>query len=195
MDVVLNMSMATDYAVESEQQQELKIINAAKADSKYFGPLYEKYHDRIFRFVVQRMDDKEIALDVTSQVFLKVLCNLNKYTYREGTPFSSWLYRIAHNEVINFVKENAKYRAVNMKSEAIMDIMEDIETNNQEERFTKLTTLIASLPEDELALIEMRFFEKRPFAEISEILEITENNAKVKVHRILEKLKKLIATS
>ena len=48
------------------------------------------------------------------------------------------------------------------------------------------------LPEDELQLIEMRFFEKRSFKEIGEILEITENNAKVKTYRILEKLKKII---
>ncbi|MBL7885021.1 MAG: sigma-70 family RNA polymerase sigma factor, partial [Bacteroidia bacterium] len=56
----------------------------------------------------------------------------------------------------------------------------------------KIVSIISELPEDELQLIEMRFFEKRAFKEIGEILNITENNAKVKTYRIIEKLKKIV---
>ena len=52
--------------------------------------------------------------------------------------------------------------------------------------------VLHDLPEDDLQLVEMRYFEKRAFKEIAEILEITENNAKVKVYRVLERLKKMI---
>lgn len=57
---------------------------------------------------------------------------------------------------------------------------------------TILMTVIKDLPEDDLQLVEMRFFEKRPFKEIAEILDITETNAKVKLYRILERVKKTL---
>ena len=56
----------------------------------------------------------------------------------------------------------------------------------------RLATAIAELDEDDLQLVEMRFFEKRAFKEIGEILEITENNAKVRLYRVLERLKKIL---
>lgn len=62
MDVVLNMSVLSKYHVEkSERQLELEIINAAKADPKNFAPLYKKYYDKIFHFVAQRLDSKEVS--------------------------------------------------------------------------------------------------------------------------------------
>ena len=69
---------------------EMLLINKAKGDPERFGPLYRKYHEQIFRYVHQRMDDEDLAFDVTSQVFMKALINLHKYEYR-GVPFSSWL--------------------------------------------------------------------------------------------------------
>jgi RNA polymerase sigma-70 factor (ECF subfamily) len=61
-----------------------------------------------------------------------------------------------------------------------------------EEYKTILMTVIKNLPEDDLQLIELRFFEKRQFKEIAEILNLTETNAKVKLYRILEKVKKTL---
>ena len=61
-----------------------------------------------------------------------------------------------------------------------------------EEYKSVLMTVIKNLPEDDVQLIELRFFEKRPFKEIAEILNLTETNAKVKLYRILEKVKKTL---
>ena len=80
----------------------------------------------------------------------------------------------------------------NIESLGIYTIIEEINESKIEEYHDKIVDIISELPEDELQLIEMRFFEKRSFKEIAEILEIMENNAKVKTYRILEKLKKII---
>src|SRR5688572_30356328 len=73
-------------------------IREAKADPALFRPLYDRYYERIFKFLYQRLDEKEDAFDLCSQVFLKALTNLGKYR-SVGVPFSSWLYRIARNEL------------------------------------------------------------------------------------------------
>lgn len=177
---------ATDLA--GEQQ----VVEAAKKDPARFAALYDKYYEQIFRFIYQRVDDKEAAFDATQQTFLKALNNLYKYEFR-GVPFASWLYRIASSEVNNLFRMQKAQRTVNIESANIFTIIEEIEESRIDEYHDKIVSIISRLPEAELQLIEMRFFEKRSFREIGEILDMTENNAKVKTYRILDKLKKMIS--
>lgn len=165
------------------------IVEAAKKDPKQFEALYKKYYEQIFRYIHQRMDDKEMAFDITSQVFLKAMINLPKYKYK-GVPFSSWLYRIAMSEVYQSFKDKKSTRTVNVDTSNVEDIIEEVEEDNTGEMREALIEVIGDLPEVELQIIEMRYFEKRSYREIGDILGMTENNAKVKAYRILEKLKK-----
>ena len=70
-------------------------------------------------------------------------------------------------------------------------MMDDLEEGRTEEMHNLLLKVLPELAEDDLQMIEMRYFEKRSFKEVSEILDITETNAKVRAHRIIEKLKKI----
>jgi len=176
---------ATDLATEQE------VVEAAKKDPARFAVLYDKYYEQIFRFIYQRIDDKEQAFDATQQTFLKAMNSLHKYEYR-GVPFASWLYRIASSEVNNLFRAQKAQRTINVESVSVYTIIEEIQESKIEEYHDKIVDIIRELPEQELQLIEMRFFEKRSFKEIAEILEMTENNAKVKTYRILDKLKKMI---
>ena len=170
-------------------KSEKDLIELAKKNSNYFAPIYKKYHEQIFRFIYQRMKSKEEAADVTSQVFLKALINLNKYEFR-GHPFSSWLYRIALNEVNQHYRKNKNKRTVNIDEENIKEIIEESGEFFNEEKRCKLIETLSKLDDEKLVLIEMRFFEKRAFKEIAQVLNITENNAKVKTYRVLEEMKK-----
>ena len=165
------------------------IVEAAKKDPKQFEALYKKYYEQIFRYIHQRMDDKEMAFDITSQVFLKAMINLPKYKYK-GVPFSSWLYRIAMSEVYQSFKDKKSTRTVNVDTSNVEDIIDEVEQDNTGEMREALIEVIGDLPEIELQIIEMRYFEKRSYREIGDILGMTENNAKVKAYRIVEKLKK-----
>ena len=165
------------------------IVEAAKKDPKQFEALYKKYYEQIFRYIHQRMDDKEMAFDITSQVFLKAMINLPKYKYK-GVPFSSWLYRIAMSEVYQSFKDKKSTRTVNVDTSNVEDIIDEVEQDNTAEMSEALIEVIGDLPEIELQIIEMRYFEKRSYREIGDILGMTENNAKVKAYRIVEKLKK-----
>ncbi len=179
------------HATETDLANEQAIVEAAKKDPARFGKLYDKYYEQIFRFIYQRVDDKELAFDTAQQTFMKAMDNLAKYEFR-GVPFASWLYRIASSEVNNLFRAQKAQRTVNIESVSVYSIIDEIQESKIDEYHDKIVDIISELPEDELQLIEMRFFEKRAFKEIAEILEITENNAKVKTYRILDKLKKMI---
>lgn len=180
------------HHTDEQINEELVLIESAKHLPENFAPLYKKYHKQIFQYVYQRMDSKDTAFDVTGQVFLKAITNLHKYEFR-GVPFASWLYRIAHNEIAQTYRQNRNKRAVNADIGDLKFICEENESPFFEEYIPHIKNLILSLNEDELQLVEFRYFEKRPFKEIAEILNITEVNAKVRMHRVIEKLKKAIS--
>lgn len=180
------------HHTDQQLNEELVIIEAAKLNPERFGPLYDKYYKQIFNYVYQRMDSKETAFDVTAQVFLKAMLNLQKYQFK-GVPFASWLYRIAHNEVMQLFRSQKDKRAINADISDLRFICEEHDEPFFEEYIPAIKKLIQELNSDDLQMVELRFFEKRPFKEIAEILDITEVNAKVRMYRIIEKLKKSLS--
>ncbi len=185
----LHMTINSHYHhTDAQLNDELVIIEAAKLNPEKFAPLYNKYYKQIFNYLYQRMDCKETAFDVTGQVFLKALTNLTNYQFK-GVPFASWLYRIAHNEMMQLFRNLKDKRAVNADISDLKFICEEQSEPFFEEYLPALKQIISELDEEDLQLVEMRYFEKRPFKEIAEILNTTEGNAKVKMHRIIEKLK------
>lgn len=169
---------------------EWREVQAAQADPRAFRPLYERYYEPIFRFVWRRCADESTAADLTSQVFLKALNKLESYEYR-GLPFSAWLYRIASNEVTMFFRRQKKQRVVSADTSLYHELADkSTDNSDQEELEASLRKVLQSLKPDELALIEMRFFEQRPFAEIAEILSVSEATTKMRTYRLLERLRK-----
>ena len=169
--------------------EEWEEIQAAQHDPARFRPLYERYHEPIFRFIFRRVGDEALTADLVSQVFLKAMQRLAKYEFR-GVPFSAWLYRIASNEVTQYFRQYQKNRVVSVEEERVTELADEMEDTDSDLLLEHLTQVLDELKETELQLIELRFFEQRPFKEIADILEITESNAKVKTYRILEKLKR-----
>jgi RNA polymerase sigma-70 factor (ECF subfamily) len=169
--------------------EELTIIEKAKRNPQFFAPLYNKYYEVIFRYIYKRVDEQESAYDITSCVFVKAMGALNKFEFR-GVPFSSWLFRIAKSELYQSFRDQKARRTINIDSVTIVQMVDEICDDRSEENREKLLKSLTLLKENELQLIEMRFFEKRSFREIGEIIGLTENNAKVKTFRALAKLKK-----
>jgi len=181
----------TSYHMNSFLLEEERIqIEKAKLNPEKFGPLYKKYYEPIYRYVYKRMDDIETVNDVTSMVFVKAIANLNKYEFR-GLPFSSWLFRIAKSELNQAFRNQKSQRTVRLDKVVIGQMMDEIVENDSEMNRSKLLNSLTRLKSHQLELIEMRFFEKRSFREIGELLDMTENNAKVKTFRALNKLKQI----
>lgn len=167
----------------SERQQ----IEDSKTDPQCFEQIYIKYYEQILKFVYKRIENLDNTREVTSIVFTKALTNINKYK-DQGFPFSSWLYRIAINEINQFYRDSNKNRVLSIDERAIKNIAEDIE-HPKEELISTLKKALLYLSEEDLILVELRHFENRTFSEIGQILNISEINAKIKTYRILDKLK------
>ncbi len=167
-------------------------INLAKQDPLKFKPLYEKYYEQIFRFIYNRIEDKNLAYDITADVFYKSILKLPAYEYQQ-IPFSSWLYRIARNELIDIFRKNKAVRVVSINSLKIKDIIDDIDLDYREEYRPQLIKLIKNLDDDDLQLIEMRFFENKSFKNISEIIGTAEAAVKMRLYRLLKEMKSQLA--
>lgn len=170
---------------------ELELVEKAKKDKRLFAPLYDIYYKRIYLFVFKKIVDEELAGDITSKTFMKALLNLDKYTF-QGYPFSAWLFRIASNEVNMYYRQSPKDLIFEVKEKDVWVMMEELEIREDEAMLKKVLSALENLPLEQSELIDMRFFEQLSFKEIAEIYNITEANAKMKVYRILEKIKKEI---
>lgn len=176
-----------------KQLTEPEIIALAKKDRKHFGALYNFYFDQIFRFVFKRLGgDEDNAADLTQQTFIKAMANMDKYEDR-GFPFSSWLYRIAQNEVSMFFRQQKKNYTVAIDENRIQDLAEEAEifsSHMSMEDQEKLVELLNGLEEEHLDLIELRFFQGMSFKDIAEIYSVSEATAKMRTYRILERINK-----
>lgn len=185
----VRMSTSKRTVSAAEMQNEWLEVQAAQQDSAMFQPLYERYFESIYLYIFRRIADEELAADICSQVFLKAMQRLYSYEYK-GVPFSAWLYRIASNEVAQHFRKAKKNRIVSIDDANVVDMFEDIDEPVELPSQEELVVALDKLKEDDLQLIELRYFEGLPYKEIAEILDITENNAKVKTFRILNRLKK-----
>ncbi len=176
---------------EAEIREENRLVEAAKKNPRSFGALYDQYFEAMFLYVVKRVGEQELAADITQQLFIKAMENLKKYEFR-GLPFSSWLYQIARNEVALFFRQHKQQRVISMESSQIADLMEEMDERKSDEDVQRMVKAIQLLKAEEVEFIEMKYFERLPYKQIGEIYGITENNAKVRMHRLLKKLKKLM---
>ncbi len=176
-----------------KQLSEPEIIALAKKDRKYFGALYDHYFDQIFRFVFKRLGGNEdTAGDLTQQTFIKAMANIEKYEDR-GFPFSSWLYRIAQNEVSMYFRQQKKNHSIPIDENRIQEVAVEAEifsSHMSMDEQERLVEMMNGLDESHLDLIELRFFQEMSFKEIAVIYSVSEATVKMRTYRILERINK-----
>lgn len=170
---------------------EKRQIEAAKLNPAHFAPLYNTYFKPIYIFVFKKVKNEELAGDITSKVFLKALLSIKKYKHM-GFPFSSWLYRIANNEVNLHYRKQNKITQVELLEKDVVILLDEIKQPEDIKQQDIMLEALNKLPLQTAELIEMRFFEKLSFNEIGAVLGLKPVTAKIRVYRALEKLKKQI---
>lgn len=184
------MSTSKYTVTQQAMEDEWLEVQTAQQNPAKFRVLYNRYYEPIFRFVFKRTVDEVLAADLTSQVFLKAMQKIDKYVFK-GVPFSAWLFRIASNEIAQHFRKQNKNRVVALEERTAQNLEEEYEDKEDLDiNINLLKSVIQDLKPEEVELLELRFFEKRPFKEVADILDITENNAKVKIYRLLQKMKK-----
>ncbi|WP_322795510.1 RNA polymerase sigma factor [Tepidiforma sp.] len=172
---------------------EQAIVEAAQqGDQQALAALYDHYFPRVYRYVASRLSSTEDAEDVTTEIFLRVIENLRTFTFR-GLPFGAWVFRIARNEIVSFVRRQKLRSNTAPLSESIADPAPD----HVEELHTQLTLEVVRqaaerLPEAQRQVIALRFGAGLSVAETAKVLGKTENNVKVLQHKAIAKLQHMV---
>lgn len=185
-----DISLTWENTHESLYREEWQLIEAAKKDLRCFEPLYLKYYGGIYGFVYKRIAEKEDVLDITSMVFEKAMSNLQQFK-PQGHSFGSWLYRIALSECGNYYRRSGKIIKVSIDSDQLLELQSELdEPVYDKHEINRLLNAMQTLDEQEMQLLLLRYVEKIPYSDMSSILNCSENALRVKLHRIIEKLKR-----
>jgi RNA polymerase sigma-70 factor (ECF subfamily) len=165
-----------------------QLILRAKQDPLAFGPLYDKYSYRIYRYIYRQIHNEALANDITSITFEKAMRGLPGYQW-QNKSFCAWLYRIARNEII---RDSYKKRLL-----APFSFLRESPTEKrglelriqQHEQYEEIRQALARLSDKDRELISLRFFEDLSVQEVSEVLNISITNVYVRLHRALKRLK------
>jgi len=173
---------------------EKRLIEEAKKDPEKFLPLYDKYAEQIYRYIARRTGNNyDTAHDILSQTFLDALQHIKNYTW-QGFPFSSWLYKIAHNNVIKFYKKSEKTRYSPIEeARNLSDLNENVE-DKLEAKITRkqVEEMMQKLDDEDQEILRLKFFEGVSNIEIADIMGLSVTNVGVKVFRALKKAKTLL---
>jgi RNA polymerase sigma-70 factor (ECF subfamily) len=177
----------------SALEQERKIVEEAKQNPERFGDLYDKYFDQIYRYVYRRVGDKDQVYDLVSQTFYDALSHIKNYEWR-GYSFSSWLYKIAHNNVLKYYRDQNKMRVVDLDDgrQVIDQSIDHVKSAKDNELKDEVQAVLDKLEPEEREIIKLKYFEEVSNIEIAEIMGLSANHIGVKVFRALKKFKQLI---
>jgi RNA polymerase sigma-70 factor (ECF subfamily) len=168
--------------IASTLPDDAELVEQSRSDAEAFGALYDRYCDRIYRYVHRRLSDHEAAEDVTAEIFLKALKAID--SYRPATaPFSAWLYRIAANAVI----DHARARRVTMSLDVAMDTADvaapvDEQAINRAEA-AKVWEAIDQLSEAQRTAVTLRYRRDLPIADIAGQMGRSEGAVKLLLNR------------
>ncbi|HVN56536.1 MAG TPA: sigma-70 family RNA polymerase sigma factor [Anaerolineaceae bacterium] len=169
-----------------ENNEEAILAGASQGDVEAFGQLYERYVGRIYNYIYYRTGNAFDAEDLTARVFFRAHNHIGHFR-NMGVPFSAWLYRIAHNLVANWHRDNSRRHEVpledNIPLHHKVDLPETLLISNQE--MEHLLEKIRKLSEDRQQLIILKFVEGLSNAEIGVIMGKSEGAVKSLYHRTL----------
>lgn len=171
-------------------QEEYRVVQASLQDPKEFRTLYDLYYADVFRFILSKTGDTVVTGETASTVFYKAITKLSSFKFT-GRSIKNWLLTIAYNEVMQYSRSEKASRLVSVEEQELHLIAEDIDEPDGL-NIEMLIPLLNDLNDEELSLVELRYFDRNSFKEIAEIMELTEANTRVRVHRVIKKMQKQI---
>jgi len=175
--------------MENLNEQDL-IRSILDGNTQSFSVLLKRYQRPIHALIRQIVSNREDAEELTQDVFIKAFRKLD--SFKGGSSLSTWMYRIAWNTAIS---ETRKKRLIypefdenqfaNLPDETVDEVLEK---ENDEVQLQKLENAIDRLNPEEKALINLYYTESKPLTEVALILNLSADNAKVKLHRTRKKI-------
>lgn len=172
-----------------EKLSDEKIVELVqKKDKELFAHIIRRYSNKLTRYAAYLIGDEDKAADVVQNSFIKAYINLNSFNTKK--KFSSYIYRIVHNESINLIKKEKKHISLDGKIE--------IESNdNLEEEFGKkeikkqVKKCLKKMPIIYREILSLSFLEEKTYEEISDILRIPKGTVGTRINRAKALMKKI----
>jgi RNA polymerase sigma-70 factor (ECF subfamily) len=171
-------------ALKKEADERL-LIEAAQKDPARFADLYELNFERVYAYIVRRVQDRAESEDLTADVFHQALANLKRFEWR-GIPFAAWLFRIAANLISDRWQRSG--REVSDDTAIEMAQVSPVEIEEVERRAT-LFRLVETLPEEQRRVVVLRFVDQKSIKEVAREVKKTEGAVKQLQFRALTSLR------
>ncbi|HHM20556.1 MAG TPA: sigma-70 family RNA polymerase sigma factor [Bacteroidetes bacterium] len=157
-----------------------------------WGEIYNRYFDRIYRFILQKGMPREDALDLTQDIFLKIFYQVHQL--RNPASFEGWLFRMAHNETINRLKAKSKHLTEALPAK-IMELTADPPelVRKREEtalrNHEQMVALLDELPPETKKLLQLKYLENYPVKKLKEIFNLKESAVKMRLLRAKKQMR------
>jgi RNA polymerase sigma-70 factor (ECF subfamily) len=177
---------------EAPEQQEL-LERASRAEPAALGAVYDQYADRIYAYIYRRVGQAEVAEDLTGQVFMRMLEAIRK---GQGwrSSFSGWLYRIAHNLVIDYYRRRGRVTLVDIDEAAPVRATHGDPVRSAEAMLKReqLRAALFQLTAEQAQVVTLRFLEERSVAEVADLMDKSEGAIKALQYRAVLALRRVM---
>ncbi len=174
------------------QDEESLIRRAQQRDPMALTQLYEENFDKIYRYIVLKIGDRTEAEDMTQQVFLNALKSISSYRWK-GMPFSSWLYRIAHNQVVDYYRKKSKRATVPLDESIKAGDDDPQRTAERVVEIEELALATKKLTGAQQEVISLRFAAELSVAEVAKAMGKSVGAVKALQHSAIAALRRVMA--
>ena len=176
------------------REDEAQLIRRAKlGDQTAFAEIYTRHHDAVYTYLLYRVNDVQVAEDLTGEVFLRLVTKIDRFTYR-GRPILAWLYTVARNLLADHYRQARRDDPLPLEERIVAASSDPSQTAERRLEQACLARAMQHIAESHRQVILLRFVEGLSHAETAQILGRTENATKVLQHRALKALRRALET-
>lgn len=181
--------------MQNSEDHFIKKLQESSTSQEAFRELISLYKERLYWHIRNIVKDHNDTDDVLQNTFLKIFSNINQF--KGESKLYSWMYRIATNESITFLNKKAKRLKITseeLQNQIIDNLESDVYFEGQEIQL-KLQKAIATLPDKQQQVFNMKYFEELKYREMAEILNTSEGALKASYHLATKKIEEFLKTN
>jgi len=167
------------------------VRQAVEGDQRAFAELYEAYFDRIYRYVYLKIGDRVEAEDMTQQVFVNALRSISGYKW-QGKPFSAWLFRIAHNQIVDYLRRRTRQPATLLNEPLLTGGDNPLALAEHNLDMEQVARAARHLTQAQREVVSLRFAAGLSIDEVARAMGRTQGAIKALQHSAIVALRKLL---